>query len=62
MGSNFSFLLAVLPPIIFIPDELGSVDFHKEYVTLKTHPYGGGFNKWQDGDSGRYNAFQLLLC
>ena len=40
----------------------GSVDVHKEYVTLKTHRYGTCFNRWQDGKSGRHNAFRSLLC
>jgi len=39
-----------------------SEDLHKEYATLKTLRYGWCFNQWQDGKSGRHNAFRLLLC
>jgi hypothetical protein len=35
--------------IIFTPDELGSVDSHKEYVTLKTHRYGGALTSGRMG-------------
>ncbi len=41
---------------------LGCVDLHKEYAKQKTHRYRRCFNQWQDGKSGRHNAFRLLLC
>jgi aspartyl aminopeptidase len=37
-----------------------SEDLHKEYVTLKTHRYGGCFKQWQDEKLGRHNIFRLL--